>query len=1252
MQCGKIGTNHSEQSPEMNQQARNFNGVAPNKASNLSAVEATSPSPNASASSPSIDTNTAGEDRASGSVSEAHKFVSHLMEGLIHQQQNATLGNSKNRVTMQLGPAVIRHLQNLVSCSHPNESKFRETCEIDETASPNTLPSTQEQKSGGRQDATTVFRKASSPSSNIPIALDPSTSPEVLRAMIEQVDFGQACSESGALDELSVEALPRCFPESLNIPVEAECFRELFDWKKAPKTLGVRGRQATGGAGSTVAVGGGRHALWQMKNGGRIHTSGKHTSSECIPNQKANTGVDCNSLLYYPDDELLPGDQPFYFDERLLSTPHVDIRHIREKLSSSTLEEIGQQLREQMDTSTFSGASGTSCESKNNVLGKAGGTLSSCDCLLLMHRIREALEIAGAQLLNYDEKKRSQVNEPPEKSGDLHENGILHERLGELKSDRLEGLCKHLGISTATASGIYRAVSGTAVLLLFNTLSLSTLRKCCKELGIPTSEDPFMDVQLLPESLAEKISSYLCPGYHQHERLSFSHLHFLPHLQVHENSSASLHGANGDGGKGGSTPSSSFACTLDNAQFLGQLPLERYISNRFSCQKVKWRCMVVAQHGFLHLYLWHRYSSPLFARVSIWTPEERKKKKGRANGAGEKETGKQNATTSVANNEPGKASSKLASLCCDTSAVVEPNELVVFSNFLSIDQVLRTVPQDGCSQFYQRVEDRLAFQLTLQTWDINAREGPVSGNGEILKNTGKSVREKTGTELASTMGKGATDPIGRDAANLDDDRQQKELQLAVSSLADAENKKREIMQRDWDTGYRQLQYAEYREAIQARQAAKDRERKIRLAKAGPSSELQREVEKYRQMVQTSQQQVAKLTKEKTAEEKDWKRLREKADEGKLELERLRSLHDSKAEELAQLEEQTRAVQQRIEEKRRKAELRRQRREQSLWQDHVKTEEALQTAVITNANDALSINDLGLFLTNGVCGGGSSSGTTSDPIFHTSLHPLLSLQDDSFGFTTSGNVGSSLDLLGPGGNTTTGPGVSPSTPPNHGAAPPVFSTQPHLRAFIGGDDLGGTVECGSSLHISPSPHQLSGMQASPPLSTSPMVFNVGGAQGSNGLGANVHHGETSGSNLTSIGAFGAIGGPSPFSTNPAPHHSSMYAHLDTSPPAFHTTADVLGDHALGASLGMVHPAGGGGSPQRASISQPGELNPFTVTAGGASTSLGISFAAFTPDPNAVLYGPPQERCTPPAGSNSHLFYKTDLPNVEPFSTSTW
>lgn len=1201
-------------------------------ASDSKFTDTTSATLNANASSPCSDADNTAEDHLSASPAIGiSKSANHFEQCPNHQQQNAR-DNTKCCEPVVGAPAFWCCMQNILGPSHLMESKLRKTFENEDLPSLSTSPLGQENSSNGREDGSPFFRKGSFITSYPQAALEARYSADAFRTLIEEVDFSQAFSEPGALDELTMEALQHCFPDGAGTALDREYIGELLDWQKMPKKLAARARQATGGTGTSTALSGARDTPWHMDGNRGANLPGKILTSGGVANQKANNSKETNSLLCYPADEMLSGDQPLQFDGRMLSVPNVDIAHIRQKLGPTILEEICQEIREQAEEAISGSISNSS--------SKAAGSLTSCDDLLLMHCIREAFETVGSQLLNYDEKKRSSKSELSERSGDGGEvstGGSFIERLQELKNDRLEGLCRHLSLSSTTRNGVYGAVSGTAFLLLFNTLSLSTLKKCCKELGINTSEDPSTDAHLLPESLAEKISSYFYPPSDHQERLSLSHIHFLPHLQVHEISG----------------PSSSFTCSLNNAQIIGQLPLERYISNRFSCQKVKWRCMMVAKRGFLHLYLWHRHSSPIFAQILIRPSEDRKKKKKRSNGVAEKEPKKQETKGTAGITDVDGKDGSPDHLCLNTSAVAEPNELVEISNLFPISHIFPNSSSGADAHFYQASEDRISFQLTLQTSDGPGQKKNSPVVDKKLPSTAKSAMGKDGVEPAGTVVKTTTESSGKEAEKPDDDRRQRALLVALSNFTGEENKGRDGVHNDWHAGYRQMQYAEYREAMQARQAAKERERKLRLLKAGPSSELQREVEKYRQLVQTSQQIVAKLSKEKSVEEKECNRLKEKVEETKAEMENLRALHESKTEEVAQLEEEARIVQQRIAEKRSRAELRRQRREQALWQDHLKSEEALPSSVITNANDALSINDLGLFLTNGVCGGGSSSGSSSEPIFHTSLHPVLPLIDVNFPFISSGNVGSSLDLIGNGANTISGVGVSPSTPPpNHVVAPPVFSTQPHLHAFSTGDDLSVAVECSTSLHISPSPNQLAGMHTTPPLSSSPLMFNVGGGQTSTGLGSTVHGGEPSAGNLASIGAFGAIGGPSPFSTNPATHHSSMYAQLDTSPPAFHTNSDVLGDHALGTSLGLVQPVGGGASPHRLSNSQSTELNPFTVTAGGASTSLGVPFTAFTPDPNSVLFGPPSESCTPPAGSLAPLFYKTELPNVEPFSTSAW
>eukprot|EP00796_Vickermania_ingenoplastis_P004813 gene4813-3455_t len=705
---------------------------------------------------------------------------------------------------------------------------------------------------------------------------------------------------------LDEDSPQRCHPDGLDSAAAREYVRELISWQKMPKSLAPFVGRARQGAG-------------------------------------AGTGSAARKEL-----------SESFLDGGALAAPGIESVSLTEKFTPATLEEVGRELSEQ------------SVSSSTAEVAASGGAEG-----VVRRRLAEASATAASLLLVYDEHKhRAQLQEQNEGRGSARDREtFLANRFQDLKYDRLQGLSKYLGIPCADAEGVYRAVSGIGALLLFNSLPLSILRKCCRDLGINTAEDASMDVNLLPETLAEKISAHLCPSP-DGDRLSLSHLVFIPRLQVHE------------------CAAGSYICSIDNAKSLGQLPLERYSSNRFSCNKIKWRCMLQARGGFLHLYLWHRYSYPLSVHVLIRTAEAKKKRRNGSSGAEQQET-------------PTPPPS--------SEAVAEPNELVGVSNFVSLQDALNapTTSPHGLRTF-NAAEGRLVFQLSLSISLSNGSFGEMLNQKEVFDYAPADTRSEP---LTTTL----------------EDRRQMERRSAIAAMNTQEEQAREVVRSQWHAGFRQLQYAEYREGQRARQITRERERKQRLLKAGPSPELLREVERYRQTLQNTQQQVAKLQKDKAAEKKEAGRLAARVAEGRTELERLRRIQDEKTAELLKLEEDVRAAQNRIAEKRRRLELRQQRREARQWQQDAKSE-------AEQPHDALSINDFGLFLNN--------PGPSTEPVFHTSPQPNEHHQE-SFSFST-GQPGSSDRMA------------------------PVFSTQPNLRSFMGGGGARGGPATAPHAHPPPPP----------------------------------------------------------------------------------------------------------------------------------------------------------------------------------------
>lgn len=808
---------------------------------------------------------------------------------------------------------------------------------------------------------------------------------------------------------------------------------------------------------------------------------------------------------------------------------------VTEKLSSSTIEEVSRHLLAQTEGS---------------------GQGSIADASLIIRRMSEASATAASQLLIYDDKKhRSQVQEQLEGRG--RDGSSVSTRLQNMKYDRLQGLSKYLGISCPDADGVYRAVSGIGALLLFSSLPLETLRKCCKELGIHSSEDSSMDPHLLPETLAEKISSSIYPSPTD-DRVSLAHIQFLPRLQVHECSVGS------------------YICSIENARNIGQLPLERYTSNRFSCSKVKWRCLVQAKKGTLHLFVWHRHPAALKVQLTIRTAENKKKKK-------------KSADQEVVYNEADIA----PPLFSEAELIAEPNELVGISDFVVLDEALAssTAVTYGL-RTYNPAEDRLVFQLFLT---INGIHNIILDNHS--RSTGmtrtptelKLQRKETFDDFHPQIDTRKTSSV----SSLDGERIQEESARVLSDFLCDEEASRQTLSSSWHSGYRQLQYAEYREFQRAKAQTRDRERKALLVKAGPSPELIRDIEKTTTSVTAARLSVSKLQKEKSAEEKEHRRLLEKLEENRIELERLRVVQEGKAAELSKLETEISEAHARQSQKQRAMEVKTQRRREmhGLWHD-VKEEPPLP-------HDALAISDFNLFLN-------STGPAPSEHVFHTSHTSLPNLDPHSESYAFSTRQVRSPEAM------------------TSASAPPVFSTQPNARGY---HTAGGGME-----HLPPSITTLREGTGSP-LNRTPTP-----------------RAPTPSGSLPINSAFGSIGAPSPFSTNPVSHSNVVYAQMGRSPPGFHGSiggehmvAHSPQPHGLDSSHHHHHPQHPHHPHPHPHHHQP--MNAFTVTAGAPAPLPGGIFPAFQ---TAEAY--PGERTTPPA--QGHIYFSEPMPHADPFSSAPW
>lgn len=803
-----------------------------------------------------------------------------------------------------------------------------------------------------------------------------------------------------------------------------------------------------------------------------------------------------------------------------------DVSPQMDKLCCSTVKDIANELSDQAGFLPLEGCS---------------------DMSVLQRRLMEASNVAATQLRLYDNKKYQKTDE---KDGGRNINSSPHHQYDL----RFERLSKYLGVSFADDDSFCRAISGVGALMLFNSLSVGTLKKCCKDLGISTSGDAGTDVFLLPESFAEKISAFIIP-LPGTERLQLSHVMFLPRLQVHEFSPGS------------------YTCTIDNARGLGHLPLDRITSNRFTLNKIKWRCLMMTRMGKLHFFVWHRQTGNIYMHMILRTPEIRKRK-----GAQKTDNGDEKSPESVGSSPPWFV---------EAHGNAEPNMLFGVGEAIALSTAL-DVSETG-PKLYNPTDDRLVLQLTLAMKGANSEESGSLGKNAVSNNDTTFNGQKTGTlpkdaraELLNISDK----PSGDFVELSIEEKQQQELRNAVSTMCEAESSAREGLTSSWHAGYRQLQYAEYREGQQARLLTRERERKQLLLKVGPSPELHRDVEKYRQLIQTGQQQLQKLIKEKNVEEKENKRLTEKVAEQRIELDRLTETLEKKKSVLASVEKELEQVERRISEKKKILERRYRRRKQAQWTE-AKTDDQE-----VSPHDALSINDYGVFLSNEV------TSSTQESIFQSG--PQAVMIDENFNFSTGGALGSSMDVINP---------VS-SNPP------PVFSTQPNLRSFLGVQDGTGSIPPAQPHVATPPPHP------TPPLTHSPMLVN-----------ADLHNGSLP------LAAFGTMG-PSPFSTNPATHHSTLYGHANPAP--FQTTSPSPhcgSDSGASTQCGLMS--------AQANSKMP--VSGFTVTAGGGPNTGLNTFGAFSADPNADMYTTPELNSNP---GQPRMFY-TDMPQQgDTFSSAAW
>lgn len=454
----------------------------------------------------------------------------------------------------------------------------------------------------------------------------------------------------------------------------------------------------------------------------------------------------------------------------------------------------------------------------------------------------------------------------------------LRQDLRMLSTDHMRSLATMFGFVDCchASEDVFMTISALGVLAFFSPLPLPVLEKVCRELSISTRDEATesADVHHLPVLLAEKVSHYFYPL--RYPLPSVAKVQFMPHMQIHEHAPGR------------------YTCTVDNANFMKLLTLHRLVSNRFSCNKISWYALLTVFRDNVSFYVWHRHSASLTAKMVIRTQDPKKKRRNN-NSLGCNE---------LAPSPEAATLRETSALFLERETEIAPGEFIGFENFVTLPIALSsfTVSQSGY-RLYSCAEDRLVFQCAL---DLTNPDGTPFVKEEKRKSAttqqnGKSAptKERTFSTTETVTGDQETSVATEPA--VEDEKRHKELEKAVGRLEKNEVRDRSAVEQAWSQGHRQLMNDHSRSYQKALQKAKDRERKMLLAKVGPSPELQRELDTLTQTVTTNRAQVTKMIKAKIKEEEAIKRLREQIEEGNRELERLRHKFKTGGEQLASLE---------------------------------------------------------------------------------------------------------------------------------------------------------------------------------------------------------------------------------------------------------------------------------------------------------------------------------------------------------------
>lgn len=589
------------------------------------------------------------------------------------------------------------------------------------------------------------------------------------------------------------------------------------------------------------------------------------------------------------------------------------------------------------------------------------------------------------------------------------------------------------GVVAAEPEDIYRGVNGVGVLLFFACKPLSLLERTCAELGISLSDCANADSNVMAELIAEKLAAFFYPM--KEGKLTVAHLSFVPRMQVHEHAPGN------------------YTCTVDNASYMGRMLRERLLSNRFSCNKIKWRAAVVQDKGELNFFVWHRCATPLSVHLLVRTSEPKKKKRS----ASAKDGGAADAKGSHHHGDDRELSATdelraNSALFMERHVTAAPGEMIGFAeDFLALGVALGspTTQQHGY-RTYNKADDRLVFQFSLQlsNMDGTSLDGTAAAAAAAAaglpnaaaaaganRNGGKQStphpqqsQQNAGEEVEPSV---SGSIAGRTDGGDSKEDAEAELRAAVHAFTETETAARAVIADTAHLEYRHLQNDECRDAHQSRRRAEDRERKALLAKVGPPAELIKEVEKLAQAVQAAQQQISKLSKERQKDDKENEKMAEKLAQHQSDLAQLMDTLGSGEEELSRLEAETAAAERRIADKRtRQARKEVKRAEQNQW---TALKRVLEPTSSSTHHDTLAINDFGSFLQ-------SSVSTAAQPT--TSMPPLA---------TTSSHAGmSSAGGLNAFGTDPYSVRQATTTPPSVAAnMTPVFSTQPKLGHVAGG-----------------------------------------------------------------------------------------------------------------------------------------------------------------------------------------------------------